>query len=71
MGSGRSAMSGVWANNRGGRGGDPALDVREARVEDAEREEEKWVRVADRVAADERSEQQITEDLLDALGIGG
>ncbi len=70
MGSGRASMSRVWANNRGGRGGDPAVDIRAARAEDAERAEEKWARVADRIAADERSESQITEDLLNDLGLG-
>jgi AbrB family looped-hinge helix DNA binding protein len=62
-------MLAVWANNRGGDGGDPVEDIRRARTADQKLVEDKWDRVAAQSASESRSEEEIEAGLLAQLGL--
>ncbi len=67
--TGRLRMEAVWAQNHGGDMGDSTADIRQERCDDLDRQAAKDERIAALIAADERSEEQIAQELLSSLGL--
>lgn len=65
----RARLTAIWANNHGGDARDSAQDMRTERAADIATQDAKWARVEASVAADTRSEDQISKDLLGSLGL--
>mgnify|MGYP001765593755 CR=1 FL=1 len=65
----RALIQAIWANNTGGDAGDAVGDVRTSRSEDRARVDLKWDRVEAAVQANERDDDEIAHDLLNALGL--
>lgn len=59
----------LWANNQGSDAGDSALDVRTVRDEDRRGVDVQWERIAAEVQFDEHSDEDVTTDLFQGLGL--
>lgn len=65
----QSLLSAVWAKNQGDDAGDSVVDVREVRHADRARSAAKRNRMAEAVATESRSEEEIESGLLAQLGL--
>ena len=64
----------LWANNHGGNAGDSVADVRAARNQDRDVEEQNQRRVASDLhssARDQRNDDEVAADLMAAVGLVG
>ena len=59
----------VWAHNNGGDAGDSTADMRQERNADQAAGEAKFARIAATQQADERTEDEIADQLMAALGL--